>query len=349
MSCCIGRQSGPPASRSARRLHPSSSLNSISISSNSSNISSGSSSHAWAVMQLCTGSHAAMHAVMQLCKLRLINRACACAGTTLTRTLAPSPSRGSRVPPRMHATMLSTATSLQGTATEWPSSGETTCLRGRPYSHAASNAAVHAHAAGLPCREGNDVSESSTVTYQQLLDMVCQIANYMKSVGVGKGDDVTIYMPMVTELPATMVCVCVCVCARVTARRSEWSPLRPPPTLPRTAGVCPHRRRAQCCVCRVQCRVPGQPHPGLAAKADCDGLGLQARAQGAMGTDVKASCLCRQLLSSQPLPAPLVPSRLSFPLQPIHLKVIVDEALVMCERDGHPVNVSALGLSAAWS
>lgn len=32
-----------------------------------------------------------------------------------------------------------------------------------------------------------------------------QIANYMKSVGVGKGDDVTIYMPMIPELPAVMV------------------------------------------------------------------------------------------------------------------------------------------------
>ena len=34
----------------------------------------------------------------------------------------------------------------------------------------------------------------------------------MKSQGVGKGDDVTIYMPMIPELPATMVSV---ACARV--------------------------------------------------------------------------------------------------------------------------------------
>jgi hypothetical protein len=55
------------------------------------------------------------------------------------------------------------------------------------------------------CREGNDVGQESTVTYKQLLDLVCQTANYLKSVGVKQGDDVTIYMPMIPELPATMV------------------------------------------------------------------------------------------------------------------------------------------------
>jgi len=39
----------------------------------------------------------------------------------------------------------------------------------------------------------------------ELLKMVCRIANYMKSIGIKKGDDVTIYMPMVVELPAAMV------------------------------------------------------------------------------------------------------------------------------------------------
>lgn len=42
---------------------------------------------------------------------------------------------------------------------------------------------------------------------------VClQAANYLRSVGVKKGDDVTIYMPMVPALPAIMVrghCGCV--------------------------------------------------------------------------------------------------------------------------------------------
>ena len=34
---------------------------------------------------------------------------------------------------------------------------------------------------------------------------VCQLANYLKSIGVKKGSDVTIYMPMIPELPAAMV------------------------------------------------------------------------------------------------------------------------------------------------
>jgi acyl-coenzyme A synthetase/AMP-(fatty) acid ligase len=37
------------------------------------------------------------------------------------------------------------------------------------------------------------------------MQVVCQLANYLRSIGVGKGDDVSIYMPMVPELPAAMV------------------------------------------------------------------------------------------------------------------------------------------------
>ena len=39
---------------------------------------------------------------------------------------------------------------------------------------------------------------------------VCQLANYLKSVGVKRGSDVTIYMPMIPELPAAMVCRSCC-------------------------------------------------------------------------------------------------------------------------------------------
>ena len=53
--------------------------------------------------------------------------------------------------------------------------------------------------------EGNDLGQESTVTYQQLLDKTCKIANYLKSIGVKEGHDVTIYMPMIAELPAAMV------------------------------------------------------------------------------------------------------------------------------------------------
>lgn len=40
-----------------------------------------------------------------------------------------------------------------------------------------------------------------------------KIANYMKSQGVGRGDDVTIYMPMIPELPAAMVRLLRCLAA----------------------------------------------------------------------------------------------------------------------------------------
>ena len=53
--------------------------------------------------------------------------------------------------------------------------------------------------------EGNDLDTDSKITYSELLEMVCRIANYLKSIGIKKGDDVTIYMPMVVELPAAMV------------------------------------------------------------------------------------------------------------------------------------------------
>ncbi len=47
--------------------------------------------------------------------------------------------------------------------------------------------------------------QERTVTYSELLASVCRIANYLKSVGVQRGDDVTLYMSLVPELPAAMV------------------------------------------------------------------------------------------------------------------------------------------------
>ncbi len=56
--------------------------------------------------------------------------------------------------------------------------------------------------------EGNDPNESKTYTYKELLDEVSKFANVMKDKGVKKGDRVSIYMPMIPELPiATLACV----------------------------------------------------------------------------------------------------------------------------------------------
>ena len=63
--------------------------------------------------------------------------------------------------------------------------------------------------------EGNDPAESSSMTYAELLALVNQIANYLKSIGVKKGDRVALYMPMLAELPAAML-----ACARIGAIHS---------------------------------------------------------------------------------------------------------------------------------
>jgi acetyl-CoA synthetase len=50
------------------------------------------------------------------------------------------------------------------------------------------------------------------VTYSELLDMTKRFANVLKSLGVGKGDVVGIYLPMIPETPAAML-----ACARIGA------------------------------------------------------------------------------------------------------------------------------------
>ncbi|XP_024991801.1 acetyl-coenzyme A synthetase, chloroplastic/glyoxysomal-like isoform X2 [Cynara cardunculus var. scolymus] len=63
--------------------------------------------------------------------------------------------------------------------------------------------------------EGNEPGLDGSLTYNQLLDRVCQLANYMKENGVRKGDSVIIYLPMLMELPIAML-----ACARIGAVHS---------------------------------------------------------------------------------------------------------------------------------
>lgn len=63
--------------------------------------------------------------------------------------------------------------------------------------------------------EGNEPGQDGQLTYAQLLDQVCQLANYLKHVGVRKGDAVVIYLPMLMELPIAML-----ACARIGAVHS---------------------------------------------------------------------------------------------------------------------------------
>ncbi|MCS7206695.1 MAG: acetate--CoA ligase [Dehalococcoidia bacterium] len=57
--------------------------------------------------------------------------------------------------------------------------------------------------------------EERVLTYQDLHREVCRFANALKSLGVKKGDRVTIYLPMVPELPIAML-----ACARIGAPHS---------------------------------------------------------------------------------------------------------------------------------
>lgn len=61
-------------------------------------------------------------------------------------------------------------------------------------------------------REGNHPDDYSRLTYKKLLQNVCQFANVLKSNGVKKGDRVSLYMPMILELPIAML-----ACARIGA------------------------------------------------------------------------------------------------------------------------------------
>ncbi|MFM9269549.1 acetate--CoA ligase [Halomonas elongata] len=63
--------------------------------------------------------------------------------------------------------------------------------------------------------EGDDPAESKTLTYRQLHERTCQLANALKELGVGKGDTVTLYMPMVPEAAMAML-----ACARIGAVHS---------------------------------------------------------------------------------------------------------------------------------
>ena len=63
--------------------------------------------------------------------------------------------------------------------------------------------------------EGDDPADSKTLSYRDLYEQVCRFANGLKSLGIGKGDMVTIYMPMIPEAAIAML-----ACARIGAPHS---------------------------------------------------------------------------------------------------------------------------------
>ena len=63
--------------------------------------------------------------------------------------------------------------------------------------------------------EGDEPDQDAKITYRQLYEQVCRFANVLKQQGVGKGDRVTIYMPMIPEAAYAML-----ACARIGAIHS---------------------------------------------------------------------------------------------------------------------------------
>lgn len=64
-------------------------------------------------------------------------------------------------------------------------------------------------------REGDDPADAGVITYRELHDKVCRLANVLKQRGVKKGDRVCIYMPMIPEAAYAML-----ACSRIGAIHS---------------------------------------------------------------------------------------------------------------------------------
>lgn len=63
--------------------------------------------------------------------------------------------------------------------------------------------------------EGDDSQQSKHITYRELYEEVCRLANALKERGVSKGDRVCIYLPMIPEAAYAML-----ACARIGALHS---------------------------------------------------------------------------------------------------------------------------------
>ncbi len=63
--------------------------------------------------------------------------------------------------------------------------------------------------------EGDEPTDDAKITYRDLYQKVCRLANALKAQGIKKGDVVTIYMPMVVEAAVAML-----ACSRIGAIHS---------------------------------------------------------------------------------------------------------------------------------
>ena len=63
--------------------------------------------------------------------------------------------------------------------------------------------------------EGDDPADSKAITYRALHEQVCRFANALLTLGIKRGDRITIYLPMIPE-----IAVAVLACARIGAIHS---------------------------------------------------------------------------------------------------------------------------------
>jgi acetyl-CoA synthetase len=63
--------------------------------------------------------------------------------------------------------------------------------------------------------EGNEPDQDRRITYRELHEQICRLANVLKTRGIGKGDRVCLYMPMIPEALFAML-----ACARIGAIHS---------------------------------------------------------------------------------------------------------------------------------
>jgi acetyl-CoA synthetase len=98
--------------------------------------------------------------------------------------------------------------------------------------------------------EPDDPSDGArTITYRELHEEVCRMANVLKSLGVGRGDRVVLYMPMIPEAAYAML-----ACARIGAIHSiVFAGFSPDALAARVSG----------CDARLVITADGAPRGGL--------------------------------------------------------------------------------------
>src|ERR1044072_4505878 len=100
--------------------------------------------------------------------------------------------------------------------------------------------------------EGDDPNDDKKITYQELHDETCRMANILRNRNVAKGDRVTIYMPTVAEAAYAML-----------GRARPHPHAGGPGGRVRDARLRSHRRDPLGRVRRLLARLARRPHRGL--------------------------------------------------------------------------------------